>query len=678
MLSHLKRFHVTVLPKAKATQKSVRKEKPPSQPAAKLTRRRIEESSDESTDENEEQNETRESEDVQTNAQKSKSTSSATKEVREQEPIASTSQESQDGIHVIDYDEEPPMSITTNSLLFNQSYTRLPMSKQQQENLTNLLANMVAIDLLPLSIVNGEGFKKFVMALEPRYKIPVPGTLKSRLVAQCKDICDTIGNRLDDADAVSLTTDAWTSGRTESYIVGTAHYIDKNFELQSEALFAAPMPERHTATNLQIRLESKVDGWDLKEEIIATVHDNARNITAAVKQSSLLGHSSPCACHTLQLSIKKGLLQKDVNEACKKVRRVVTFFKKSTVGKPALKEAAETLHLPCTELTQESEIRWNTTYDSCAGVLKARKAIQLVINDREIVKPPLAKQLEISEDQWDTIEEVMNVLKPLKTVTELFSGETYVTISLVRPVIKSCIDDLTPKDTDSETISQFKEIIQTDLAARFNFIPDEIVEDDAPSIDEGTDDEIEDAIIQNDSERHTGASALPKISNCNINVAQIASFLDPRFKSLSFENEATKIIIINEVKGLLKNLKSQNSQSTSVQATTTTKLDSILGKSKEVLPGLPEIDMFMSEPEIGHNEDPLLWWKINCQKFPEVSRLAKIFLCVPASSVPSERACSTAGNILRAKRLSLLAENAAMLHFIYENSTKRKVAKKKN
>ena len=61
---------------------------------------------------------------------------------------------------------------------------------------------------------------------------------------------------------------------------------------------------------------------------------------------------------------------------------------------------------------------------------------------------------------------------------------------------------------------------------------------------------------------------------------------------------------------------------------------------------------------------PLVWWKDNQKHYP---RLARKFLCIPATSVPSERAFSVAGHVVNEKRACLLPENINMLVFLGAN-----------
>jgi len=64
---------------------------------------------------------------------------------------------------------------------------------------------------------------------------------------------------------------------------------------------------------------------------------------------------------------------------------------------------------------------------------------------------------------------------------------------------------------------------------------------------------------------------------------------------------------------------------------------------------------------------PDKWWQVNVSSYPNLSRVAKKWLGVVASSVPSERAFSTCGNILTLKSSSLLSAMLRDLVFVAEN-----------
>ena len=60
-----------------------------------------------------------------------------------------------------------------------------------------------------------------------------------------------------------------------------------------------------------------------------------------------------------------------------------------------------------------------------------------------------------------------------------------------------------------------------------------------------------------------------------------------------------------------------------------------------------EIGKFISQEAISNN--PLKWWLENGKYFSQLLRLARKYLCVPATSVLSERAFSIAGHVVNAK-----------------------------
>lgn len=66
-----------------------------------------------------------------------------------------------------------------------------------------------------------------------------------------------------------------------------------------------------------------------------------------------------------------------------------------------------------------------------------------------------------------------------------------------------------------------------------------------------------------------------------------------------------------------------------------------------------ELNSYLQGPIADSQTNPLAWWKINSPTYPRVSLLAKRYLCIPATSSPSERAFSTGGNIVPCNRAAL-------------------------
>ena len=79
-----------------------------------------------------------------------------------------------------------------------------------------------------------------------------------------------------------------------------------------------------------------------------------------------------------------------------------------------------------------------------------------------------------------------------------------------------------------------------------------------------------------------------------------------------------------------------------------------------------EISLYMSLPVV-KGVEPLEWWKANQATFPTLAKLAKRYLCVPATSCSSERDFSLAGNIITHKRNSLKPAKVNRLCFLCLN-----------
>uniref|UniRef100_A0A1X7T0Z4 HAT C-terminal dimerisation domain-containing protein n=1 Tax=Amphimedon queenslandica TaxID=400682 RepID=A0A1X7T0Z4_AMPQE len=70
-----------------------------------------------------------------------------------------------------------------------------------------------------------------------------------------------------------------------------------------------------------------------------------------------------------------------------------------------------------------------------------------------------------------------------------------------------------------------------------------------------------------------------------------------------------------------------------------------------------ELNSYLAEMEPSRGTSPSMWWKDNSKRFPLLSQVAMDFLHIPATSTPSERVFSTAGNTVTQKRNCLKPKN---------------------
>lgn len=89
--------------------------------------------------------------------------------------------------------------------------------------------------------------------------------------------------------------------------------------------------ESHTADKLKDDITELMNTWDITNKVTGITHDNASNITSAVRnlEEQLHIYSNRCAAHTIQLAIKKGLDNDVCSRLLTKASSIVTAFRQS-------------------------------------------------------------------------------------------------------------------------------------------------------------------------------------------------------------------------------------------------------------------------------------------------------------------------------------------------------------
>ena len=148
-------------------------------------------------------------------------------------------------------------------------------------------------------------------------------------------------------------------------------------------------------------------------------------------------------------------------------------------------------------------------------------------------------------------------------------------------------------------------------------------------------------------------------------VMVLATILDPRFKNLAILNHAPSIqdqlwavfkqqytsfisennIIVSAASSSpLSPSHTEQSQSSAMQKALHS---SGIRFNTEVV---TEIDRYKAIGRVEETVDPLQWWCAHSAEYPILSKMARRYLCIPASSAASERAWSALGDIFTKKR----------------------------
>ena len=459
------------------------------------------------------------------------------------------------------------------------------------------------------------------------------------------EVKQSIKEKLEKAEFISLTTDMWTGCHNHGYISLSAHFVGDDWKMDHYCLQTREVVSSHTAQNLAGEISCSLDEWGITDKVVMVTTDNGQNIKNAIIEELQYSHLC-CVGHTLQLGIGKALQLTAVSRVLGRVRKLVEHFHKSTLATNCLREKQIRLELPQHVLVMECKTRWSSTYHMIQRVQEQQAAICAVLaenRDRTI------RSLLPENEEWSTIEDLLSVLKPFCDGTTIMSGSRYPTFSFLAPLLHKLLEvTLKIKEDDSEVLKNVKSSIANDLQSRYN-------------------------------------------SYSTRKCLRIATFLDPRFKDLSpfipaeehecvYENTKTELLSIvgldddDEIDDQSEEVNETNEPEPPKKKKS--KLSDFFAdiyedKSKRICSKLErvvaEVNRYKSEESIDIDEKPLMWWKMRKCQYPLMSNLAKRYFCIPATSVRSEEIFSVAGNVLNEKRNRLLPENVDKLVFLHEN-----------
>lgn len=356
-----------------------------------------------------------------------------------------------------------------------------------------------------------------------------------------------------------------------------------------------------------------------------------------------------------------------------KVRNVVKHFKHSCVASEHLLNHCFLLNVDQLTLISDCRTRWNSTYLMIERALFLRKPITAYfveeISQRFSNK---CQSLLITQNEWNSLEILLEVLKPYFMATKLLSASNYGTISMGYSIIKGLRQSCeTQVQLDHQNLSQ---LLKASLLKHLDVYFSEVNE------------------------------------NVDFKLLTCASYLDPRMlpklsqQDLREAEKLMKNLMQEEMAGCKHNLSGEplvssdpmpptNSSSSNISQRKSDSLFDIFCKtvglnderlslkSKSKCPSFDienEIKTYRNitlDPMISHNCDVAIndynlfkFWKENSATLPLLAVIAKRILSVPITSVPSEVAFSVAGNIMRPKRSNLSPKVLDMLMFLSDKA----------
>ncbi|WVZ73452.1 hypothetical protein U9M48_021756 [Paspalum notatum var. saurae] len=301
---------------------------------------------------------------------------------------------------------------------------------------------MIVLHEYPLSMVEHTGFRRFVSALQPLFKMVTRNTIR-------KDIMDTYQEERENAknymgatkSRVAITTDLWTpDNQKRGYMAVTAYFIDDSWTLRNIIMRFIYVSAPHTAEIICEELYEALVDWNLDEKMSTLTLDNCSTndkvITELVKKigkaklmlKGKLLHMR-CAAHILNLIVKDGL--DVIKDSIAKIRESVTFWTATPKRIEKFEEIAKHCKVKLDhKLGLDCKTRWNFTYK----MLSIALPYKAVFNRAKRVEK--LYDCAPSEQEWDFAREFVDRLKLFNDITEIFSETNYVTSNV--QLLKIC------------------------------------------------------------------------------------------------------------------------------------------------------------------------------------------------------------------------------------------------
>ncbi|KAJ8303649.1 hypothetical protein KUTeg_018759 [Tegillarca granosa] len=539
------------------------------------------------------------------------------------------------------------------------------------KTITNSIANFIIKDLRPYRIVESKEFKDMLKTLDSRYTVPGRKTFSYKIIPdKYREVKQEVIASLSKAEQVALTSDGWTSRATQSYVTITSTHISQNLELVNYVLQTRSMPESHTGENIADCLQQALKEWNIPDSPLYLVSDNAANMKKAGQLLECDLHLG-CYAHTLNLAAQKALGVKAVSNILARVRRA-----------SILKSQAKLFELNYTRLIIDVCTRWNSAYDMLQRYLLMQVSVVAALMNKDLKHKD--KELKVlSDDETHLAECVVETLKPLKAVTTTLCSEKTPTLSIILPLHRKLLDSyLTPAEGDLPSIVSMKALIANDLKTRYtdeqqyNMLLKATALDPRfktlPFLSENDRFEVFNKIVQDVSvmnEKPVSVKTEP-VDETTRQLPELPSLpLPAPPNDTDYHNEIIKVTDSEEAVATAPHSKKPKTDESLT-------LNELLGdvyvtkveppKSKLQRAEL-EVSLYKECPGIPLTSNPLLWWAENEHSFPLLSRLAKHILCIPGTSVPSERVFSSTGDIVSAQRANLKPRHVDMLIFLKKN-----------
>ncbi|XP_036959584.1 v-myb avian myeloblastosis viral oncogene homolog-like 2a isoform X2 [Acanthopagrus latus] len=595
-----------------------------------------------------------------------------------------------------------------------------------QKKVVDAALRMLAEDMLPLSFVEGTGFRSFMSTISPEYNKlsqrvmglqlydDVERSIKPQLI---RDLKACLAKTKDGKSAIHVTLDLWAGDPShpveEPIVVVQLHFVSDSWQIRRPTVAFRHLSHKNLSTTVASELEGVLLSYgifphsigyilvnqakealagnnlfcDYKimcssnrgepdgDDIVAFLSDQMSETESPFSEMQI-GTRTSCVANTLQRVIKEALKNSRVVEnLLLQAHNVVAFFRSSAYWSEVLMKEWNVSLCP-----SSSSCRWNSMMVSLRRMVQesAWSAVMTVLAQARIEATDTASAPPLVMVKREQVIDILGLLESFEEALQVLQGNG-VTISIIIPSLVGLDKTLESLVTN---YTHFSKALRTGLHTHFQSLihqKDMVLAamlDPRIKLQPFSDAKHEDQTdVLTPPSKHEARAILE---------ASLRSMEASASPSVEADKHQTSAELTKDQNGEEESQASMLTE-TSCGSSDDNNLDGVNGndlKRKSIFNFLQppaknmktsEVDVYLSEP-LHESNSSVVYWK-SASRFPQLQSIAKNLLAVPATSGGFDRLCPMAACIVRAKRNRLPSHTTERL-LLYKNSLKAKTVKK--
>ncbi|XP_003425094.1 zinc finger BED domain-containing protein 1 isoform X2 [Nasonia vitripennis] len=537
-------------------------------------------------------------------------------------------------------------TIDNVSTTSNQNMTFMLSEDQQQQTSSNnksvseAIVEFLIIDLQLPEIVQEQGFQRLIATLKSPCQIPSKNSLEEEIIPTTYNTFrETILSNISSLTSeVSLAVEEWTSNFGESFFSFLIYYQSPGEAvLESKILCTIHGPRDWDELQWGTVLDIIMNEWCIKlEKTTAVIASTTRSqLTNALITRGLT--VVPCLLHSLQVCAQTIFENDEVSKVLTNCRSIIGAIASNAEATNAFAVQEQLLGLEENMMIMDYPNVWTSTYTMLQQMIPRREVITMILSSMDGINENV---LDLNDEQWQIINDLVEVLEPFKVTIITLSEEKMPLISLLKPLLWQLVSaHLKVKEEDSATARAFKESLSDMLCHHY--------------------------------------------SDPNVSLLlQIATTLDPRFKEVPYATDEDKKMVATPIKEMLTKLIEENEDSSEsqkdcvqvVKKSRISGMELLLGGLRPNKRGMTteekanlELAQYQSEATAPLDNCPLQWWAKVSAKCPNLGSIASRYNCVPVCCPPPSRIPADVQMAYNAKRAALPPHLVDKMLFLHAN-----------